>query len=202
MKRRNLFKILIGMLVIILLLWGIILYVYLDQNTKSDYYGMVYETEAPEFTLTDQDGSKVSLSDFKDKLVLIFFGYTHCPDICPMTMSVMNNVVDQLGDQAEQVQVIFVTIDPERDTQEKLKSYVPYYNENFIGLTGTPQEIDKVADDYNIFYSKEEVKSSSEYLMGHNSSVFLITPDGEILIKYPQNRMDPASIAGDIESVL
>ncbi len=190
------------MLVIILLLWGIILYVYLDQNTKSDYYGMVYEREAPEFTLTDQDGSKVSLSDFKDKFVLIFFGYTHCPDICPMTMSVMNNVVDQLGDQAEQVQVIFVTIDPERDTQEKLKSYVPYYNENFIGLTGTPQEIDKVADDYNIFYSKEEVESSSEYLMGHNSSVLLITPDGEILIKYPQNRMDPASIAGDIERIL
>ncbi len=202
MKRRNLFKILIGMLVIILLLWGIILYVYLDQNTKSDYYGMVYEREAPEFTLTDQDGSKVSLSDFKDKFVLIFFGYTHCPDICPMTMSVMNNVVDQLGDQAEQVQVIFVTIDPERDTQEKLKSYVPYYNENFIGLTGTLQEIDKVADDYNIFYSKEEVESSSEYLMGHNSSVLLITPDGEILIKYPQNRMDPASIAGDIERIL
>lgn len=202
MKRRNLFKILIGMLVIIILIWGIILYVYLDQNTKSDYYGMVYERDAPEFTLTDQDGSKVSLSDFKDKLVLIFFGYTHCPDICPMTMSVMNNVVDQLGDQAEQVQVIFVTIDPERDTQEKLKSYVPYYNEDFIGLTGTPEEIDKVADDYNIFYSKEEVESSSEYLMGHNSSVLLITPDGEILIKYPQNRMDPASIAGDIESIL
>jgi len=202
MKRRNLFKFLIGMLVIILLLWGTILYVYLDQNTKSDYYGMVYEREAPEFTLTDQDGSKVSLSDFKDKLVLIFFGYTHCPDICPMTMSVMNNVMDQLGDQAEQVQVIFVTIDPQRDTQEKLKSYIPYYNENFIGLTGTPEEIDKVADDYNIFYSKEEVESSSEYLMGHNSSVLLITPDGEILIKYPQNRMDPASIAGDIERIL
>jgi len=202
MKRRNLFKILLGMLVIILLLWGIILYVYLDQNTKSDYYGMVYEREAPEFTLTDQDGSKVSLSDFKDKLVLIFFGYTHCPDICPMTMSVMNNVVDQLGDQAEQVQVIFVTIDPERDTQEKLKSYVPYYNENFIGLTGTPEEIDKVADDYNIFYSKEEVESASGYLMGHNSSVLLITPDGEIFLRYTQNRMDPVSIAGDIKRIL
>ena len=202
MKRRNLFKILLGMLVIILLLWGIILYVYLDQNTKSDYYGMVYEREAPEFTLTDHDGSKVSLSDFKDKLVLIFFGYTHCPDICPMTMSVMNNVVDQLGDQAEQVQVVFVTIDPERDTQEKLKSYVPYYNENFIGLTGTPEEIDKVADDYNIFYSKEEVESASGYLMGHNSSVLLITPDGEIFLRYTQNRMDSVSIAGDIKRIL
>jgi len=202
MKRRNMFKMLIGILIAIILLWAIILYVYLDQNIKSDYYGMVYEKEAPEFTLTDQDGSKVSLSDFKDKVVLIFFGYTHCPDICPMTMSVMNEVVDQLGDQADQVQVIFVTIDPERDTQEKLKSYMPYYNENFIGLTGSLEEIDKVADDYNIFYSKEEVNSTSQYLMGHNSSVLLITPDGEIFLRYAQNKMDPVSIAGDIGRIL
>lgn len=174
----------------------------MDQNTKSDYYGMLYEREAPAFTLTDQDGAKVSLSNFKDKVVLLFFGYTYCPDICPMTMSVMNNVIDELGDQADQVQVVFISIDPERDTKEKLKSYIPYYNENFIGLTGTLEDIDKVADDYNIFYSKEEVESSSEYLMGHNSSVFLITPDGDLFLKYPQNRMDPVSIAGDIGRIL
>lgn len=202
MKRRNLLRVLIGMLVVIILLWGVILYVYLDQNTKTEYYGMLYERDAPEFSLTSQDGSKVSLSDYKDKVVLIFFGYTNCPDICPMTMSVLNNVVDKLGDQADQVQVVFVTVDPERDTQEKLKSYVPYYNESFIGLTGTPEEIDKVADDYNIFYSKEEVESSSEYLMGHNSSVLLIAPDGDLFLRYPQNRMDPVSIAGDIQQIL
>ena len=119
-----------------------------------------------------------------------------------MTMSAMNNIVDQLGDKADQVQVVFVTVDPQRDTVKKLKSYITYYNENFIGLTGTPQEIDKVADDYNIFYSKEEVESSSGYLMGHNSSVLLITPDGEIFLRYSQNKMDPASIAADIEKIL
>lgn len=202
MKRKNLFKVLISILVLIIILWGVILYVYIEQKEKSDYYGMLYEREAPEFSLTDHDGSKVSLSNFKDKVVLMFFGYTYCPDICPMTMSVMNNVVEELGDQADQVQVVFVTVDPDRDTEEKLKNYVPYYNENFVGLTGTAEEIDKIADDYNIFYSKEEVKSSSDYLMGHNSSVFLITPDGELLLKYPQNRMDPASIAGDIGKIL
>jgi protein SCO1/2 len=202
MKRRSLLRILIGMLFVIVLLWGIILYVYLNSNSKADYYGIVYEREAPEFTLTDQDGDQVSLSDFEDKVVLIFFGYTNCPDICPMTMSVMNNVVDQLGDQADHVQVVFVTVDPERDTQQKLKSYIPYYNKSFVGLTGTPEEIDKVADDYNVYYSKEEVESSSEYLMGHNSSVLLITQDGEIFLRYPQNRMDPASIAGDIKRIL
>jgi len=114
----------------------------------------------------------------------------------------MNNVVDELGDKGDQVQVLFITVDPERDTEEKLKSYIPYYNKSFIGLTGTPQEIDKVADDYNIFYSKEEVESSSGYLMGHNSSVLLITPDGEIILRYPQSKMDPVSIAEDIEKIL
>jgi len=144
----------------------------------------------------------VSLSNFKDKVVLLFFGYTNCPDICPITLSVMNNVIDKLGDKADNVQVLFVTVDPERDTVEKLKSYMPYYNENFIGLTGTLEEIDKVADDYNIFYSKEGVDSSSGYLMGHNSSVLLITPDGKTFLRYPQNSMDPVSIARDIERVL
>jgi len=201
-RRKSLLRILTVILVLIALLWGIILYVYINNNSKSDYYGIVYEREAPEFTLTDQDGSKVSGSDFKGKVVLLFFGYTHCPDICPMTMSVMNSVMDKLGEKAERVQVIFITVDPERDTQEKLKRYVPYYNEKFIGLTGTPEEIDKVADDYNIYYSKEEVQSSSDYLMGHNSSVLLINPDGDIFLRYPQNKMDPASIAEDIERIL
>jgi protein SCO1/2 len=202
MKRRNVFKILIGILFLILIVWGIILYQIIDLKSKSDFYGNVYEREAPSFTLTGHDGSKVSLSNFKDKVVLLFFGYTNCPDICPITLSVMNNVIDKLGDKADNVQVLFVTVDPERDTVEKLKSYMPYYNENFIGLTGTLEEIDKVADDYNIFYSKEGVDSSSGYLMGHNSSVLLITPDGKTFLRYPQNSMDPVSIARDIERVL
>jgi len=202
MKRRNVFKILISILFLILIGWGIIVYQIIDIKSKADFYGSVYERDALSFTLTDQNGSKVSLSDFKDKVVLLFFGYTHCPDVCPMTLSIMNNVVEELGDQADQVQVLFITIDPQRDTVAKLKSYIPYYNESFIGLTGTPEEIDKVADDYNIFYSKEEVESVSGYLMGHNSSVLLITPDGEIFLRYTQNRMDPVSIAGDIKRIL
>ena len=202
MKSKKVFKILIAIIFLTLIGWGIILYQIIDLKSKSDFYGNVYEREAPSFTLTDQNGSEVSLSDFKDKIVLLFFGYTHCPDICPITLSVMNNVVDELGDKGDQVQVVFVSIDPERDTVEKLKSYIPYYNESFIGLTGTPQEIDKVADDYNIFYSKEEVDSVSGYLMGHNSSVLLITPEGEIFLRYPQSKMDPISIAGDIKRIL
>ncbi len=119
-----------------------------------------------------------------------------------MTMSTVNNVLDELGDKSKDVQVLFVSVDPERDSEEKLKSYMNYFNESFVGLTGTAEEIDKVADDYNVFYEKEYVDSASEYLIGHNSSVLLVTPDGEIFLRYPQNRMDPSSIAADIERIL
>ncbi len=202
MNRRYLLRTLIVILCLILIGWGVILFTILDNKDKSSYYGNVYEREAPNFTLTDHNGSEVSLSDFEGKVVLIFFGYTSCPDICPMTMSVVDNVVDNLGDKGDQVQVLFVSVDPERDTQEKLKSYMEYFNDSFIGLSGTSEEIDEVADDYNVFYEKEYVDSASDYLIGHNSSVLLITPKGEIFLRYPQNKMDPVSIASDIERIL
>ncbi len=119
-----------------------------------------------------------------------------------MTMSVVDNVMNELGDKSKDVQVLFVSVDPERDTQEKLKSYMEYFNHSFIGLSGTAQEVDKVADDYNVFYEKEYVDSASDYLIGHNSSVLLITPKGKIFLRYPQNKMDPVSIASDIERIL
>ena len=202
MNRRNLLRTLIILLCLILIGWGVILFTILDSKNKSSYYGNIYEREAPNFTLTDQYGSEVSLSDFEDKVVLIFFGYTSCPDICPMTMSVVDNVLDNLGDKSDQVQVLFISVDPERDTQEKLKSYMEYFDDSFIGLSGSSQEIDQVADDYNVFYEKEYVDSASEYLIGHNSSILLVTPKGEILLRYPQNKMDPVSIASDIERIL
>lgn len=202
MKRRNLVRMLTVILVLIAILWAVILYVYIDQNNKSDFYGTVYEIPAPEFTLTNQDGAKASLSDFDDKFVLLFFGYTNCPDICPMTMSAMNNVMDNLGDKKDEVQVLFISVDPQRDSQDKIKGYMNYFNESFVGFTGTPEEIGKVTDDYNVVYRKEESESASGYLIGHTSSVILINPEGQILLRYTQNNMDPASIAGDIERVL
>ena len=110
--------------------------------------------------------------------------------------------MDQLENQKDRVQVLFVTIDPERDTQEILEDYIPYYNPEFIGLTGTPDQIDKVADDYNAFYMKEETDSAAGYLMGHTSAVYLIAPNGKLLLRYPQNRMNPEKIAQDIKRIL
>ena len=202
MNRKKIVYALVAVLFLIAIVWGVILFQIFKVKSKADFYGNSYEGEAPEFTLTSHNGKRVKLSDFKGKAVLIFFGYTQCPDICPVTMGTLKNVTDILGEDSAKVQVLFVTIDPERDDQEELKSYVPYFGESFIGLTGTPEEIDKVADDYNVFYTKEEVDSESGYLMGHGSSVYLIDPKGKFVLRYTQNRMDPARIAEDIKKIL
>jgi protein SCO1 len=202
MNRKKIYYVLVTILFLIAIGWGVILFQIFMVKSKADFYGNSYEGKAPEFTLTSHNGEKVKLSDFKGKAVLIFFGYTKCPDICPVTMGTLKNVTDILGEDSANVQVLFITIDPERDDQEKLSSYVPYFSESFIGLTGTPEEIDKVADDYNAFYMKEEVESEAGYLMGHASSVYLINPKGRFVLRYPQNRMDPARIAEDIKKIL
>ena len=202
MKRNKILIISLTVLLLILIGWGVIFYLIYDIKGKTDFYGHSFDREAPEFTLTDHNGSKVSLSDFKGKLVLLFFGYTHCPDICPVTMSTLNSVVNQLGDDKDEVQVLFITIDPERDDQEALRDYVPYFNESFIGLTGTPEEIEKVAKSFSAFYMKEENESASGYLMGHTSSVYLIDPKGMIILRYPQAKMDPNEIAKDVKKIL
>lgn len=195
-------KISLVVLVLIIAAWGVILYQLFVVKSSEDYYGYVYEKEVPDFTLTDQNGSKVSLSDFEDKLVFIFFGYAHCPDICPVTLSALNGAVRELGDEQGEVQVLFVTIDPERDDQEALKDYVPYFNESFIGLTGTPEEIKEVADSFGVYYVKEETGSEDGYFMGHTSSVYLLDKNGKIIMRYPQSKMEPGQIAEDLKSIL
>ena len=203
MNRKKVLYTLVSILILIAIGWGIILFMLFMEKSKADFYGNPYDKgKAPEFSLTDHNGNKVKMSDFKGKAVLLFFGYTQCPDICPVTMATLKTVTDTLGEESGRVQVLFITIDPERDDQEKLKGYVPYFSESFIGLTGTPEEIDKVADDYNAFYVKEEVDSESGYLMGHTSSVYLVNPKGKFVLRYPQNRMDPARIAEDIKNIL
>lgn len=202
MNRKRVYYALVTVLVLIAIGWGIILYLIYSEKSKADFYGNIYEGQAPEFVLTSHSGEKVKMSDFKGQAVLLFFGYTKCPDICPITMGTLKAVTDNLGEDADNVQVLFITIDPERDDQEALKNYVPYFDESFIGLTGTPEEIDKVADDYNAFYMKEEVGSESGYLMGHTSAVFLINAKGKFVSRYTQNIMDPVLIAEDIKRIL
>ena len=202
MKKKRVLIASITVLSIVLIIWAGILYQVFAIKSKESYYGSSYDMRAPDFTLTNQDGEKVTLGDFKGKAVFMFFGYTHCPDICPVTLANLNGAVNELGNDKDKVQVIFVTVDPERDSREELKKYVTYFNKDFIGLTGTPDEIKNVADSYHVFYMKEEDGSDNGYLMGHTSSVYLINPEGRIVLRYPQSKMDPKEIAKDVERIL
>ena len=122
-----------------------------------------YENFGGNFSLTGPDGKIISLEDFRDKLVLVYFGYTFCPDVCPITLSKLKLVMLDLGEKSEDVQVIFISIDPERDSYKRLKDYVPYFHPTFIGLTGSEADITAVAKKYQTIFIKQKVESEAGY---------------------------------------
>ena len=133
---------------------------------------------APDFTLTNAAGELVQLSDFEDEIVLLYFGYTFCPDVCPTSLSDLARVQRKLDDKGEKIQVIMVTVDPERDTPQKLSDYVQYFHPTFIGLTGSKEEIDAAAEGYGVYYEKHEGTDASGYLVDHTARIFVVEPNG------------------------
>jgi cytochrome oxidase Cu insertion factor (SCO1/SenC/PrrC family) len=134
------------------------------------------------FTLTDQDGRRVTEKDFLGRHMLAFFGYTYCPDICPTELQVMMAALDTLGPMAEKIQPVFISIDPDRDTPDVLKAYVENFGPRLMGLTGTPEEIATVAKAYRVHYAKAANAASPEsYLMDHTSIIYLMGPDGRFV---------------------
>jgi protein SCO1/2 len=118
-------------------------------------------------------------------IVLLFFGYTSCPDVCPTTLSEMKRVLAELGSNAGQVQVIFVTVDPERDTPQKLRDYVSIFNPAFIGLSGSMEELQEVWSDYGVYREEEQLPNSATgYLVNHTARVYLIDRDGNLRLSY------------------
>ncbi len=134
-----------------------------------------------DFTLQDNTGT-VSLSDFDGKLKLLFFGYTHCPDVCPLTMANVKVALKQLPEDVRgQVQTVFVSVDPERDTPDHLNQYVSFFDPNFVGLTGTKEQIDQVVRQYGAFYRIEKGDDTeTNYTVSHSARVYLIGKDNEI----------------------
>ena len=130
------------------------------------------------FRLTGADGQSVSDRDFRGKWLLVYFGYTHCPDICPTTLADISQTLDLLGADAAQVQPLFISIDPERDTPQVVREYVKEFDDRIIGLAGTPEEIAATAKAYRVFYAKKEGTAASNYLMEHTAFVYVIGPDG------------------------
>lgn len=141
--------------------------------------------EANQFTLTAHNGSSKSLSDFQGKVVLIFFGFVNCPDVCPTTLLEIGKVYKALTPrEQEQVQVLLISVDPERDTPQLLEKYVTFFGPTFLGLTGTPEQIAEVAKKYGVFYQKSAIKSSTEYNVDHTATVFALDPKGQLRLIY------------------
>jgi protein SCO1/2 len=134
-------------------------------------------------------------------VTLITFGYTNCPDICPMTLSILKHVMNQLGDGQEDVQVFFITIDPENDTPQKLKAYITFFHPSFLGLTGRKEEIVKVADSFKSHYPNDNQNAKTNHLKSHTFSIYLVNKEGSLLLTYPPDRLNPRAIARDIRKV-
>jgi len=132
------------------------------------------------FTLTDQTGKQRSDTDFRGKLMIVYFGYTYCPDVCPTDLMAITQALEALGPAAEGVQPVFITIDPERDTK-LLADYVAAFHRSLVGLTGSPDEIRKVANSYKAFYVKVQDERSRDYSIDHAGVIYLIGRNGEYL---------------------
>lgn len=132
------------------------------------------------FTLTDHTGKRVSDADFRGRNMLLFFGFTYCPDVCPTALQVMAATMDKLGAKADRVVPLFITVDPERDTAELLAQYVATFHPKLLGLTGTREEIDTVLKAYRVYAQRvEDPKSTAGYTMNHSTIVYLMGPDGQ-----------------------
>jgi protein SCO1 len=157
---------------------------------------------APDFALTDENGQPFKLSDLRGKWVLLAFGYTHCPDVCPLTLSHLRDVKKIVDPNGDQVQVVFVTIDPERDTPDIMQKYVGHFDnlfsQKFKGLSGTPAEIAAAAKPYRVKYEKKETGSADGYSMGHTAEVYLIDPQFNWRMTFPFG-VKAEEIAADLQ---
>jgi cytochrome oxidase Cu insertion factor (SCO1/SenC/PrrC family) len=137
------------------------------------------------FELTDQAGHVRTERDFRGQLMLVYFGFTYCPDICPTDLQAIGLALDKLGNDAGSVQPLFITVDPERDTSEHLAEYVPLFHPRLIGLTGTADAIRKAADEYKVYYAKVSLGKADDYTVDHTAFIYLMDRDGNYLGFFP-----------------
>ncbi|CAG2139333.1 hypothetical protein LMG31506_02097 [Cupriavidus yeoncheonensis] len=155
-----------------------------------------------DFSLTDHNGKVRTIADFKGKVVVMFFGYTHCPDVCPTTMAELKAVMEQLGPDADKVQVLFVTVDPERDTQALLAQYVPAFDPRFLGMRPADDAaLQKVAKDFKVYYAKVPGSSPNNYTMDHSAGSYVFDPEGRLRL-FIRHGQGPEPIAHDIKQLL
>lgn len=173
------------------------------QHADTNFFGTdISETQFDRhWSLTDHQGHERNLDDFLGKVVIVFFGYSHCPEVCPTTMADLAKVMKMLGDRSGEVQVIFVTLDPRRDTQALLLNYVNSFDKRFVALRGSPEQIEKVAKIYKVFYEKQAEFGNVNYSIDHSAGSYVFDKKGKVRIylKYGQK---PVEIVSDLMQIL
>jgi len=165
---------LIGLLVALLML-GAGAYFWLQQGGNASFVG------GP-FTLQNGDGKQVTDRDFRGKYLLVYFGFTFCPDVCPTTLNEVTDALERLGAKADKVQPVFITVDPKRDTPAVMKQYAAAFTPRLVGLTGTPEQIAAVAQAYRVYYAEHRTgPGPNDYSMDHSSILYLMGPDGKFI---------------------
>jgi len=157
--------------------------------------------KAPRLELDASNGNTIRMTDFEGKVVVVYFGYTYCPDVCPATLNKLANAVDLLGDKADDVQVMMVSVDPARDTPELLANYVEHFHPDFLGVTGDEATVNRVATLYGVFYEKSDGTEATGYTIDHTSTVILVDREGYLKLVLPFEGT-AEQIAADIEYFL
>lgn len=184
----------IGLVVAVLIL-GTGAFIWLSQGGTASLVG------GP-FTLEDGTGRQVTDRDFRGKYMLVYFGYTFCPDVCPTTLSEVADALDHLGNKADRLQPIFITVDPKRDTPAVMKQYVTAFTPRLIGLTGSAEQIAKVAQEYRVYYAEHRTgPGPNDYTMDHSSVLYLMDPDGKFVAPIRADE-DGSQMAADLTRLM
>ena len=168
------------------------------QFSSIDLTGADY---AKDFQLADHNGQLRSLKDFQGKVVVLFFGYTQCPDVCPTTMTELAQVKKLLGPDGDKLQVLFVTVDPERDTPQVLKGYMANFDPGFLALRGTPEQLAAMAKDFKVYYKKTEGKTPTSYGMDHSAASYVYDQQGRLRL-YTRYGSGPQGLVSDLQLLL
>ncbi|WP_243030024.1 SCO family protein [Thermus altitudinis] len=191
-------------LVPILLVLGLVAvaYLLLPKGSHSFYGTRLLNPKPVDFVLEGPQGP-VRLSDFQDKLVLIFFGYVHCPDVCPTTLLALKRAYEGLSPkEQERVQVVFISVDPERDTPGVSDQYAKAFNPSFLGLTGSPETIQEVARTFGVYYQKTQYRGPGEYLVDHTATTFVVKEGQLVLLFSPDKVEETEKVLGDLQALL
>jgi protein SCO1/2 len=170
----------------------------MPQFKAIDFTGPDYSKD---IQLTDHNGQPRSLKDFKGKLVVMFFGYTQCPDVCPTSMAELAEAKKLMGPDGEKVQGVFVTVDPERDTPQVLKAYMANFDPSFLALRGTPEQLAEMAKDFKVYYKKVAGKTPTSYTMDHSAASLVYDTQGRLRL-YTRYGSGPQALASDLQLLL